>query len=73
MPEPVGPVQFVERRVECRRLAGTGRPGHQEDPVRPFDDLLEPNVILLAEAEVADVDLDVAPVQNPHDRRLTVN
>ncbi len=68
----VGPVQLVERGVERGRLARAGRPGHQQDPVGPLDQLLEPLPVLVAEPQVLEPDLDVVPVQDPHDDRLTM-
>ena len=65
----VGAVELVERAVERRRLARTGRPGHQEDAVGPLDDLLERLVVLFLEAQVLNADADAVGTQNTqHDR-----
>ena len=65
-------VQLVQGGVQRGRLARAGRPGHQEDAVGPFDDLLEAAVVLLGEAQVLDAHLDVAAVEDTHDDRLAV-
>ena len=41
----------LERRVERGRLAGAGRAGHQDDAVRPADELVELQHLLGVEAE----------------------
>ena len=65
-------VQLVERCIERRGLAASRRPGDQEDPVRPLDELVEAPVVFLAETKVANADLDVVFVQKTHDHRLAM-
>ncbi len=65
-------VHFVQCRVERGGLAGTGRPGHQENPVGPFDQVVKRLEIGLRQPQLADADLDVVLVQQPHHARLAM-
>ena len=60
-------VQLRERRVQRRRLAGTGRPRHQTHPVRAVDALLEDGQWFWIKAELGHVELEVRFVQQAHD------
>src|SRR5262249_16794264 len=51
---------------------GAGGTRHQEDAVRPFDDLLEALVVGVPETQVTNVQLNVAAVKNAHHDRLAV-
>ena len=62
---------FVERRVECGGLAGAGRAGHQNDPVRAFDQASESAVSLLIHAELGQGEKDIGFVEQTHDDALT--
>src|SRR5205814_1941350 len=68
-----GAVQFVQAGVQRGCLPGPGRPSDQEDAVRTFDDVLELHVVLFREPQVADADLNVAPVEDAHDGGLAVD
>src|SRR5690606_30858180 len=60
----VGTIELLERRVEGRRLSGAGRPGDEEDAVRPLDDLLEALVVGLVETELLEVDEAILLVED---------
>src|SRR5690606_25845048 len=69
----VGTIELLERRVEGRRLSGAGRPGDEEDAVRPLDDLLEALVVGLVETQLLEVDEAILLVEDSHDDALAVS
>ena len=68
----VGSIEFVECRVERGRLAGTGRAGHEQNAVGTANEAAKLAEVGLGEAQLADADLDVVFVQQPHDAGLAV-
>ena len=62
---------FVERRVECGGLAGASRAGHQNNPVRAFDQASESAVSLLIHAELGQGEKDIGFVEQTHDDALS--
>ncbi len=70
----VRPVEHVERRVERRRLARAGRPGDEEDAVRPADDPVERRrAMSCSKPRLTQTDLDrVGPQNTQHDRLAVV-
>ena len=68
----VGPIELAQGTVQSCSLSGACRTSHKEDAVRAADDVLERAVVLFAETEVTDTDLDVVAIEDTHDHCLTV-
>ena len=68
----VGTVQRVQCRVQRGGLSRPGRAGHQNDSVGAADQRVEVAEVPLGEPQLADADLDVVFVQQPHDAGLAV-
>lgn len=62
-------VQFAKCRIQSCRFAGTRGTGHQKNAVRTTNNVLKGAVIVVAETQIADPNLDVVAVQNTHDQR----
>ena len=52
----VGRVDLGQAGVERRRLAGAGRAGDEDDAVRPVDELVHLAQVIVAEADVGEVE-----------------
>ena len=63
-------VQLAEGGVERRRLAGAGRAGDDHDAVGLVDELAERAQVVLAQAQLVQVEADVAAVEHAHDDAL---
>ena len=61
----------LERGIQCRRLAGTGRPGHQNNAVRAGDHGLPARQIVIAKPEIAEVAQEHFGIKNTHDNFFT--
>ena len=68
----LGVVNFVERGIERRRLAGARRTGDEHDAVGELEHALQAGELALAHAEVAGAaEFGILP-QQTHDHRFTV-
>src|SRR5207244_4048715 len=66
-------LDLVEGAVKGGRFAGTRRPGHQEDAVRPVDQLAEGSVMVRKHANVGEVENHPALVEQAHDDAFAVD
>ena len=66
-----GLVQFGKRRIERRRLSGTGGAGDENHAVRLVNCTFEVSQNLFFESELGHVKLEVRLVQQPHNDLLT--
>jgi hypothetical protein len=62
-----GLVQDVEASVERHRLAAAGRPGDEDQPIRPPDGLQQRGLLIGLVAQRLDADLDPRRIENTHD------
>jgi hypothetical protein len=62
--------ELLQRRIERRGLAGTGRAGHQDDAVRPFRHVLPARLVIVGEAEIGETADQHFRVENPHHQLL---
>src|SRR3989475_472193 len=69
----VGPVDLAQRRVERGGLAGAGRAGDEDDPVRPVDDRLHDAELLLVHPDLGEVEQHRALVEQTHHHPLAVD
>ena len=63
-------VEFIQRRVERRRLARSGGAGDQHDAVRAMDGLAEVVQDRRVHPDLVQVELDHGAVQHAHDHRF---
>ena len=65
-------VDALERRVQRRRLAGTGGTGDEQDAVRPMHELVHGRLIAIGHAEVRQRQAARLLVEQPHHDALAV-
>src|SRR5439155_19369813 len=65
-------VQLIKRPIKRGGLSRTGRAGHQENPIWPFDDFLKLLVILFLKTEVLNADAHAVGAENTKHNRLPV-
>ena len=63
-------VQLAQGGVERGRLTGAGRAGDDHDAVGLVDELADDVEVVLAHAELVEVEADVAAVEHAHDDAL---
>ena len=63
-------VQLAQGRVERGGLAAAGRAGDDHDAVGLADELADDAGVVLAQAQLVQVEVDVAAVEHAHDDRL---
>ena len=66
-------VEAQQRGVQRGRLAAAGRPGDQQDPVRPLENAEIRFEGVTVEAELGKVERDRSPVQDPQDHTFAVH
>src|SRR5207237_5930049 len=63
----VGFVDAIEAGIERARLAGAGRPRHEQNPIRQAKQSLEPPLIVAEKSKVREAQHQIGSIENAHD------